>query len=440
MVGRMCLMRPPAQPRLRFLPACLLLVLLALALGLLTSAAPVGAQDTGSISVLAYHDENNFPSDLTIGVTAEAGSEIEEVRAHYRPQGSRVWAYGYADFTPDRRVTARFSIPTSGAGYIPPGAEIEHYFTIRGSQGEFLETPIAAVEYRDHRFQWEQVQIGSLTLYYHDIARSRAEALAQDLSGDIQRLENLLQMEDPQPTRGFIYNSYAEASPAFPHQSRTTTQREVFHGFAFPAHQVFLGIGLQSRIIVHEAAHLLLAQSLGPGRNNLPAWLDEGLASYVEPGSNPFSGRSLSNRGPSLRAMSSISGTPSEITYFYRKSESVVAFLIDEYGTEAFQALLDELRQGRLIDGALVNTYGFDTNSLEARWAASTSGRSAGGIPGPINFLTHFNAWFLGVMVLAVATVVFARYVYRRLYGPVEDEEEGLQPWEDPDLEDQHRY
>jgi hypothetical protein len=433
-------MHPPDRPRLSFFIACLLLALAAPILGITAPVASVGAQETANVRVLAYHHENNFPNDLTISITAESGNEIVEVQAHYRPQGSRVWAYGYADFTPGQRVSARFRIATSGTGYTPPGAEIEYYFTLRDAGGGTFETPALLAEYWDHRFQWEPVQIGPLTLYYHDLPQSRAQTLVRDLEGDIRRLEEMLQLEVREPVRGFIYNGYAEASTAFPQQSRTITQREVFHGFAFPAYQVFLGIGLQPRIIGHEAAHLMLAQALGPGRSNLPAWLDEGFASYVEPGSNPYSGRSLSSRGPSLRAMASVSGTPSDITHFYRKSESVVAFLMDEYGVEAFQGLLNELRRGRLIDAALVNIYGFDTDGLEARWAESPAGRSVGGFPAPVNILAQINAWFLGVLVLAVVTVVFIRYLYRKLYGPAEDPEERLQPWEDPDLEDDRRY
>lgn len=401
---------------------------------MLSSLAAPGALHgqtvSGPIQVLAYHSESNFPDDLIIGVTTKGQSDIVEVKVNYRAAGSPVWAYGYSDFKASRLVTSKFRIPASGTSYMPPGAQIEYYFTIRDARGNAHDTPTRTADYSDTRFQWETAQIGRLSLFYHDVPRSRVDSLSGELDGEIQRLESLLHVDSRQPLKGLIYNSFAEAAPAFPNQSRTITDSEVFHGFAFSTHRVFLGIGMQPRIIVHEVAHLMLAQSLDSGGNHVPSWLNEGFASYVEPGSNPYSGQSLSSQGPSLRAMAAVSGTPSEINYFYLKAESVVSFLIEEYGTDAFQRLLAELRRGRPIDVALLNTYGFDTDGLEANWAASPAGRASGGTQDPAAPIVYFDTWFLGGLILVVMAFVFIRYVIRKL-RPSTDDEDGPDYWDD---------
>ena len=69
-------------------------------------------------------------------------------------------------------------------------------------------------------------------------------------------------------------------------------------------------------------------------------------------------------------------GSVSDIGYFYRKSESVVTHLIEEYGAEKFRELLWEFGHGMSIDDALLETYGFDQDGLEREW-----GRASGYVP-----------------------------------------------------------
>jgi hypothetical protein len=411
------------------------MVIVALILGLLAPLGQVSGQGGGDIKVVNDSQEINFPDAVTFNLTAEADQEIVQVRLNYRIAGSRVWAYTYPDFTPGQRVAASFDNLISEAGYLPPSARIEYYYSLRDSSGNQHQTPLKVFEYTDNRFQWEQTQIGPLTLFHHDISQSRADALAQELAVDLERIRELLQLEEEQPVRGFIYNRYAAAVPAFPSYSRTITEGEVFHGFALPSHNVFVGVGLQPRLIVHEAAHLLLAQALESEGRPIPSWVDEGFATYVEPDFSPYSGQSLSSQGLPLQAMSSMSGTPQDINYFYLKAASVVDYLIEERGVESFRQFLKELGQGRSVDGALLSVYGFDTNGLEGLWAASARGRVApsserGSLE--LLFLT-FNAWFLGGLVLAVMALLLVRYVINKLRTS-DDPEERLQPWEDPDL------
>ena len=66
------------------------------------------------------------------------------------------------------------------------------------------------------------------------------------------------------------------------------TEAHVFRGFSFPFHGVFVGVGFQTALIAHEAAHLLLDRAVGPDALPLPAWLDEGFASYIQPGGSPM--------------------------------------------------------------------------------------------------------------------------------------------------------
>ncbi len=138
--------------------------------------------------------------------------------------------------------------------------------------------------------------------------------------------------------------------------------------------------------------------------------------------------------------MNSVTGMPHAITAFYQKSLSVVAFMIDEFGETNFQQFVGLLRRGNTIDVSLVNVYGFDIDGLDARWAGEAAGApapapAAPGSRNPSPFL-FFNSWLLGGLVLVVFLAVFIQFVASKLRPAYDSSEEGLQPWEDPDLWD----
>ena len=113
----------------------------------------------------------------------------------------------------------------------------------------------------------------------------------------------------------------------------------------------------------------MLSDALGRRSVDVPDWLNEGFATYMEPNVRVRSSSELYGRTPDLRGMQNLSGTPETIPLFYQKSVSVVAHLIEEYGRENFQRLLDELRKGRAVEAALVSVYGFDDHGLDNSWA-----------------------------------------------------------------------
>ena len=323
----------------------------------------------GDITVVETRQQVNYPSGVEVGITIESEIEIKEVRVYYRPAGSRQWGYAYADFEPGIRIVATQSVPAQESTYIAPGADVEYYFEVRDIEGNVIKTDHAVVEYLDGRFNWRRVHIGPMELVYHDISDSRVAEAAEAIRQDLARVEDLLQLDQVRGFKGVIYNSYADANAAFPVTSQTTTDHGTFAGYAFPEQRVFVGQGLDRRIIVHESTHLILRDAMGQRNVDLPAWLNEGFATYMEPNVRVRSSRDLYFRTPHLKAMQSVSGTPETIPLFYQKSVSVVAHLIEEYGADRFRMLLSEMAGGSPADVALVTVYGFDEHGLDSSWA-----------------------------------------------------------------------
>lgn len=435
-------MSRPVKTALALRYARLLTVVTAVAAVAAFWAWPLSVAATGGgIEVVKDDRQVDFPTELSFTMTAESNEDIVEVQLLYRTAGSEIWSYAYADVIPGKRVTSSLQLIVDGPAYLPPGVDVEYYYSITDAQGNIHTTEVQSVEYLDGRYHWDRTQVGPLTLLHYDVSPSRVESVGRQVEEVISHIGSLLHLDNPEPMRGVIYNRGSEAQNAFPHQSQTITDAHVFGGFAFPPNNIFVGVGFQPRLITHEAAHLLLNQALGPNALPVPSWLDEGFASYVEPGSRAFSGRSLSNRGLSLRAMTRLSGTPQSIGTFYQKSESVVAYMVNEFGMDSFQRLIKGLAQGRTMDQALTAAYGFDIAGLEARWStddgpptAPAPGRRSQGTP-----WASFSSLIIGALAVVVMAAWVIRFVMRRLrpeYPPGYNSEQGLQPWEDPDLTD----
>ena len=397
-------------------------------------SAPSLQASGGGITVFEDSREVEFAQGLDFTLTIEGEEDIVEVTLLFRIVGNNSWSYAYPDFNPGQHVTASMSLLIGEPNYLPPGIELEYYYVLVDARGNVHETAPNVFEYLDERIQWDRTQIGPLLLIHHGELRSSPTIIRQ-VETALGHITDLLLLQSPQPIRGVIYNSKAEAQGALPLQSQTIDEAHVFSGFAFPSNRVFVGIGFRTLIIVHEAAHLLLNQAVGPNALPMPAWLDEGFASYVQPHSTAYSGKSLSSRGLPLQAMTRVSGTPQTIPTFYQKSESVVAYLIEEYGEESFRRLVGELAQGQTMESALEETYGFGISGLESRWStddrrppAPAPGRTRGGSP-----WANFSTLVIGSLALAVLIAVAFRYAVSRL-RPTSVPDEGLQPWEDPDL------
>ena len=393
------------------------------------------------IQIVTTSEDVAFPGNVNLSVTAEGDIDIVNVRIFYRTIGNRVWAYAYPDFVTANRITASLNLAGEISTYLPPGTEVEYYYEITDSQGNVVRTKPTVLEYEDTRFDWAETKVGPLTLRYYDQSNSRVSAVVKLLGSDFSRLLGLLQLDQPDDIKGVIYSRRSHTLDAFPQQSRTTTEQQTFQGFAFPERNLFLGLGMDRGLIVHESAHLLLNQAMGTAALPVPSWLDEGFASYMNPSVKILSGGSLSSRTNSLRAMNTMTGTPHTIGTFYQKSLSVVAFMIDEFGEDRFQRFIGQLSNGNTVDASLVDVYGFDVDGLDARWAgqSTVSDSPAPSAPertiqndGP-SAIVFFNSWLLGGLIILVLGILFIQFIASK-FRPSSQTEERLQSREDPDL------
>ena len=121
----------------------------------------------------------------------------------------------------------------------------------------------------------------------------------------------------------------------------------------------------------HEFTHLLVGDAAGRAYNRVPLWLNEGLAEYANTdGSYQSYLQSAIQNGDLLPLWQreTFSGTPRDMMIGYGQGESVVQFMIDEYGTQKMALLMANIPSSYDIDSALESSYDFDQYGLDSLW------------------------------------------------------------------------
>ncbi len=343
-------------------------------------STPSDSKMASPIRVISMSHDVRFPDSVLFSLEAESDSPITEIRLFYNLESRSVQVYGYPDFEPDNRVSTKFSINTSGSKYIPAGVNFEYYYQITDSSGNTLETSHFNFAYRDPRYRWQEVRRGDLVVFWHNLSREKVESVVADVVVQIDAIRDMFELIEPVPMKAVIVNSAAEARRTFPFKSNAATRTHLYGGFAFGEYGLFIMRGLNSDTMVHEATHLLLDKAIDSPLARVPAWLNEGLATYFEKGdSSRESTLAQAERMDdllTLRNMGAVPGKPREVGIFYAQAWSTVNFMVNAYGHKKMVELLTTMNDGNNIDEAVNKTYGITVDELEQRWKADLKGQS----------------------------------------------------------------
>jgi hypothetical protein len=367
-----------------------LAVAITLALTLLVTgvlAAIATAQD--SIQIVEQSWESAFRQHITFSVKAESEREITDVKLFYQLVGQRATARNDAAFDAGKSVDATYSI-NQLATYFPPGTEMEYWWKLTDDAGNELKTEPERILYLDERYNWRMLTNDRLTLYWYDGRRDFGEALFDRANDALKRLETAAGVLIERPISIFIYSGNRDFRNAI-----QATAQEWTGGQAFTDEGVLvIGIspsnlnwGLQAT--AHEVTHLVIHQATENPYSDIPRWLDEGLAVYNEnDGEITFDYvRTVNNAAArnglfTIRSLSStFPAAHQEAQLAYGQSGQIVKFIVDSYGPEKMDELLDVFSAGALADDALQQVLGLDTNELDDLWRESVGAPALDTVP-----------------------------------------------------------
>jgi hypothetical protein len=190
------------------------------------------------------------------------------------------------------------------------------------------------------------------------------------------RLEANSGAELESPVSLYIYASQADLLGAmvFPQEWTGGVAYSQYGIIAIGIGQTESQLNWGKRTIAHELTHLVVNQITYNPYNYLPDWLNEGLAmtsegelelsfvlalSWAEAEDAYISVRSLCSPFPA---------DVNQTLLAYAESHEIVAYLINEYGSDKMLELLNTFKQGSGYDEALIKVYGFDMDELNSLW------------------------------------------------------------------------
>ena len=354
-----------------------IITLTVLAICLLVLLSPGLVHAGNGLSVLDSSVEADFPSRLNFSLSVAGNIDITDIRLHYRVDRmvhARVTSEVYLEFEPAATVEVDWDWDMRKTGGLPPGTNVEYWWTIADATGNRVATEPSVVRFDDHRYDWRSLTRGKITIYWYRGDDSFAQELMSTAQQALLRLAEYTGVEPEQSVRMYIYGSSGDllGSMIYP--------QEWTGGVAFTRYST-VAIGIApgsldwgSRAIAHELTHLVIHQIIFNPYGYLPTWLDEGLAMNAEGELSPSYRAVLSNAVAeenliSVRSLASPFSAYAEESYLaYAQSYSLVRYLSDAYGQEKMFELLNTFKQGSSYDEALVRVYGFDMDGLDARW------------------------------------------------------------------------
>lgn len=347
---------------------------------LLTHPGAVGAQ--GPASRLTVTDRGTFivfPDRISFNAHITSQVPVTQVVLEYgvekRTCGD-ITAKAFPKFTPGTQLDVNWTWEMLQTGSEPPGSVIWYRWRVTDRDGNTAVTPDARVTWIDNTYSWQQLVNGDLTLHWYDGGRPFAVELLNTMVEGVEQLASMTGVRPQAPIHLYVYGNTAEMQDAILYEPSWTG------GVAYPANNITI-IGIHpsnlewgKRTIIHELTHLIVGQMTFSCGENVPTWLNEGIAVYAEGGLDSWSEARLrmaieANSLLSVRDLTNgFSSHPDLADLSYSQSYSLVAYLVEHYGSQRLLALFEQLRAGKSVEAGLQSTYGIGLDTLEDGWRA----------------------------------------------------------------------
>lgn len=345
---------------------------------LLVFLIPGTAQAGSGLVVSSSSVMMNFPTSITIGISAESDVNVTDIRLHYTVEHqafAQVIAEAFIAFTPAKTVNTQWVLDMRKTGTLPPGTDLTYWLTVTDASGGQVETVPDVIHFEDNRYDWKTIQEGQVKLYWYSGDNSFAGELMAAAQTALSRLADNTGASLTSPVSLYIYASQTDllGSMIYP--------QEWTGGVAFSQYGV-IAIGIDpatqlewgKRTIAHELTHLVVYQVTSNPYNYLPTWLNEGLSMFSEGTLElafvlALSSAEAENAFISVRSLSSpFPADYNQAVLAYAESYKIVSYLINEYGRDKMFEMLNAFEHGAGYDEALLTVYGFDMDELHSLW------------------------------------------------------------------------
>ena len=332
---------------------------------------------------IAVHDTSvtfSFPEAINFHVSASGPDPIVRAELRYiAPQLAcgNVVATGLPAFTLGTDVDITWEWDLLERGGLPVGANVRYQWVLEDASGRSIETPEETIVFEDPRFDWRIAETNRVAVHWYFGDVSFANDLLRTAEAGLDQLEANTGATPSDRVHIYLYEDAGTLQSALAFPTQWTG------GIAFsPFGLVAIGVGPSNlewgrRAMVHEMTHVVIYQATFTCGTFIPAWLNEGLAMFNEgPTEAPFR-RALQTAvdRDEAYALRSLAGgfpnDPNEAILAYAQSESLVTYMVEEFGAGRMQTLFEVFRDLGTINAAMEQVYGFDQEGLNRRWRES---------------------------------------------------------------------
>ena len=272
------------------------------------------------------------------------------------------------------RIAALYELDLLGR--LVTGVEFHYQWRLTDSEGVRHLTPSRRVLTVDPGYPWRVDSEPEIRVFSYDPDSDFGpRALAEAVSA-AELVEDSLGMSFQRQLKVVIYPTFGELYQALGLTNESRVKGVWRAGYEL----IMLQSDPQDRslggVLAHEFAHAVLDQNLRNPWRDLPTWVHEGVATWVQAKADadlPYE-RLLADahRDDQLRSLRGLQGyLPIDregASLVYAQSYSMVSYLVDRYGIEELRRMLQELAAGNTEDEALLATYGFNAAGLESEW------------------------------------------------------------------------
>jgi hypothetical protein len=338
---------------------------------------PTMVQAQSGLTILDSFAQAEFPARLSFNLATQSDVEIIDIRLCYtidRASFAQVTSEVYIEFAPATTIDASWALETVKIGGLPPGSSVNYWWVVEDASGSRIETTPSRVQFDDNRYSWHSLTENKVTIYWYKGNNSFAREIMLSAQQTLARLTEDTGAELKKPVKLYIYANSQDLREAMIYPQEWTG------GAAFTRYGI-IAIGIASnnldwgkRAVVHELTHLVIHQMTLNPYNDLPTWLDEGLAMYTEGALDleytAYLNKAITEKSLiSVHSLASPFSTYTEQSYLsYAQSYSLIDFLISKYGQAQMLELLLAFREGSSYNGSLEEVYGFDMNGLNTLW------------------------------------------------------------------------
>ncbi len=334
---------------------------------------------------------------IEIYIETEIDDDIKEAQLWVRPHGEEtIPNYSYVEFTQNGNIRATAEIDVQSPSYFPPGTTFDVRFEFTSVNGQKYTSNTYHIEHLGTAHDWRRVGDDRLEIVYYDINDRSIQNLHAQTTKILPEIITALGVTEVPRFRAVIFPNLRELTIHGPTISQAATDGQYFGGFAYDEYNLTIMSSPSASILIHELTHLIFGRALtSPYAAAVPAWLNEGNASYWETRDRRDSARRFrsvirSGTITEFAAMNTVPGLRSDINSFYIQSENFVGYLIENYGPDSIGRLLAQLNDGKRIDDAMIAVYGGTLKQIENDWRLEWGREwglpSVGSVETPANF------------------------------------------------------